>query len=133
MSSRFSTCDYFLHLCLGWHVSALDALGHSGGTLVAWNPLLADLKAFNTFAGILLFGKLKGLEQTIHLLNVYGPYDNRKVFWDTVKANGLLSLPHLIIVGDLNFTWSSDEVWEAGRSSDPLDKYFISPDRKSVV
>ena len=56
------------------------------------------------FVGIILFGKLKGLKQTIHLLNIYGSYDNRVAFWDSVKDSGLLMLPYLILVGDLNFT-----------------------------
>ena len=60
----------------------------------------------------------------VHFPNIYGPYSNRKCFWDWLKAFGLLSLPHLILAVDLNFTWSTDEVWGSGRSLDLLWDYF---------
>ena len=62
MSSGEVACDFFVKLCHGWFVSALDACSHLSGTLVAWNPLLVDFKEFKTCAGLLLIGKLKGLE-----------------------------------------------------------------------
>ena len=99
---------------------------HSGGTLVAWNPFLAELCAFTTVVGILLQGKLLGFAKTIHLLNIYGPYGNRQAFWESVFSCGVLTLPNLILAGDLNFTCSSDEVWGIGLLYDPLADYFIS-------
>ena len=97
-------CDYFLHLRLGWFVSAIDSCGHLGGTLVAWNPHLDDFKDFETCAGILLIWKLKGLDTPLHILNIYRPYSKKRYFWDRLKSSSLLSLPSLILAGDLNFT-----------------------------
>ena len=77
MSSGDIACDFFLNLRPGWFVSALDACGHYGGTLVGWNPLLANLRAFKTCVGLLLKGSLKGFDGLVHLLNEYGPYSNR--------------------------------------------------------
>lgn len=59
------------------------------------------------------------------ILNVYGPYTRRKPFWEMVFANGILNDPHLILVGDLNLTLCSDEVWGNGRTMDPLVDFFI--------
>ena len=39
-------------------------------------------------------------------------------------ADGLLSLQNIILVGDLNFTISSSEVWGAHARTDPLAPYF---------
>ena len=111
MMSGLVACDFFLKLCPNWYVSAIDACGDSGGTLVGWNPTVADLRAYNTGAGFLLFGNLKGFEVPVHLLNVYGPYSHRVNFWNDILTTGIISLPNLILVGDLNFTWSAAEVW----------------------
>ena len=54
--------DFFLKLRPSWFVSTLDAYGHSGGTHVGWNPVLEDLCAYQTCAGILLQGRLKGFD-----------------------------------------------------------------------
>ena len=62
------------------------------------------MKAFTTCACILLDGRLKGFNSPIQLLNIYGPFNQRKQFWDQVKIFGLLIDTSLIIVGDFNFT-----------------------------
>ena len=90
------------------------------------SSLFADLRAFKTCAGLLLKGILKGFESLVHLLNVYGPYSNRMQFWDRANSSGLLSLPNLLLACDLNFTWSVEEVYGSGRSSDPLSDFFHS-------
>ena len=115
---------FFLKLCPGWFVSALDACGNFGGTLVGWNPLLADLKAYHSCAGLLLKGRIKGFIDPIHLLNIYGLYSHRGSFWDCAKEFGLLYLPNFFLVGDLNFTWYADEAWGCGRSIDQFFDYF---------
>jgi hypothetical protein len=40
----------------------------------------------------------------ICLLNVYGPCNERKYFWDQVAVRGLLATKNLIVAGDLNLT-----------------------------
>lgn len=52
MAKSVDACNFFLHIKSDWQVCALDARGHLGGTLVAWNPLVASLKAYHHFAGI---------------------------------------------------------------------------------
>ena len=55
-------------------------------------------------------GKLKGFSSMVCILNIYGPYSNRKLFWDQLVDSGLLLDLSLILAGDLNFTTSLSEV-----------------------
>ena len=71
---------------------------------------MVDILAYNSDACILLHGKMLGFQQSVNLLNINGPFENRQGFWDSLRSCGILNLPNLILAGDLNFTWSSDEV-----------------------
>jgi len=125
MATAEKACSYFLHLFPGWEVAAIDAIGMSGGVLCIWNPMVCVLKAFSTLAGILLTGRLRGCNTNFKLLNVYGPYREREVFWDRLAGSGILNDPALILMGDLNFTLSPTEVW-GSMVWDPLMHYFNS-------
>ena len=60
-------------------------------------------------AGIILKATFKGLFETFTVINCYGPYTQRTIFWDNLVAGGLLKLPNLLLAGNLNFTISSAE------------------------
>jgi hypothetical protein len=62
-------------------------------------------------AGILLEGVVKDTNLKVKLINYYGPYADRVVFWEDLKRNGIFDEENLILGGDLNFTTSSREVW----------------------
>jgi hypothetical protein len=49
--------------------------------------------------------------QELALLNVYGPCSEKLLFWTQLSKSGLLSLPNLILGGDLNITLSAQEHW----------------------
>jgi hypothetical protein len=98
-----------------WNFCAVDSIGLSGGLLSAWNPKKSNFDAFLTPAGILLDGFAKVLNKNLKLVNCYGPYGNRQLFWDNLKLDGILKEPDLILGGDLNFIVSAREVW--GHSS----------------
>ena len=76
----------------GWEYCALDANGLSGGLLTGWNPLLVWVKAFSSLVGIILRVTVKGIEETLSVINCYSPYTQRMDFWDNIVADGLLSL-----------------------------------------
>lgn len=124
MTSSLDACETFLKLFPAWNICGLNADGTFGGLLVAWNSSKASFKPYVTIVGILLEGIFLGLQRPIKILNIYGPYNLREVFWDNVVCSGLLSDPHLILAGDLNFTLSPNEVWGLGHLSDPLSGYF---------
>jgi hypothetical protein len=83
-----------------------------------------DFKAYVTAAGILLEGPVKDLNQSLKLLNCYGPYSERQAFWETVKEEGLFNESNLVMGGDLNLTTSCREVWGDSARVDPLQLYF---------
>ena len=58
------------------------------------------------------------------MLNTYGPCNYRRLFWDILHKVGLLVVEDLILVGDLNLTTSSEEIWGENAWVDPLSPYF---------
>jgi hypothetical protein len=68
----------------------VDSTGLSGGMLSAWDPKKDDFCAYLTPAGILLEGFVLDLNKRLKLINCYGPYADREVFWENIKRDGLL-------------------------------------------
>ena len=124
MRTSYQSRIMFSKFKLGWQFYAVDTSGLSGGLLASWNPLLFHCKAFSSFAGIFLKASIKGISEILTIFNCYGTYAQRTVFWDNILAGGLLSLPNLLLVDDLNFTISSCEVWGSKYKNDPLGSYF---------
>ena len=86
-------------------------------------------KDFETVGGILVQAKFRGSPTTISILNCYGPYSGHELFWNEVMVGGLLSLPNLILVGDLNFTLNAGDIWGKSARLDhlaPFLKNFLS-------
>jgi hypothetical protein len=94
-----------------WVTAAASSLGNSGGLLVAWDPDLFVLRPFMSKGGILLTGHYLPTGQEMAFLNVYGPCSNRPLFWKLLAESGLLSLPNLILGGDLNIILAAGEHW----------------------
>jgi endonuclease/exonuclease/phosphatase family metal-dependent hydrolase len=94
------------------------------GMLSAWNPRKADFSAYLIPAGILLEGRVKDLDRNLKVINCYGPYSDREVFWEAIKNEGIFKDQNLILGGDLNFTTSFREVWGEHARVDPLQPYF---------
>lgn len=107
-----------------WRFCAIDSNGLSGGILVAWDPLEADLVPYSACAGIALIGKIRGFGQEVCILNLYRPCRDRQSFWEKVFASRLMEKKNLIICGDLNFTLSTCEVWGSGRREDLLGGFL---------
>lgn len=88
----------------GWEFSAMDAVGHSGGLLVGWNPIYFSFQTFKTQWGLLLNGNCLCLKLHLTILNLYGPYKHRGAFWDSLRSSGILNFSNLMVASDLNFT-----------------------------
>ena len=81
MTSSLVSCNYFLKVKPHWCVCIVE-FGLSGGTLVAWNPIEADMKAEYTIACILIEGKLKGFQSMVRILiieDLFGSISKIKV------------------------------------------------------
>jgi len=50
--------------------------------------------------------KHKDYDFVFSMINIYGPYTDRVLFWEDLKSAGVFSDPLLMIGGDLNFTLS---------------------------
>jgi hypothetical protein len=69
-------------------------------------------------------GVVKYLNLNLKLINCYGPYANREVFWEGIKRKGILNEDKLIFGGDLNFTTLSREFWGEHIRVDHLQLFF---------
>ena len=124
MISSYPALFAFSKLCPGWEFCALSSNGLSRGILSGWNLKLLRCKSFHTIAGILLKASIRGSTSSISILNCYGPYLNREFFRNVVATGGLLSLPNLILAGDLNFTLNASKIWGTRAQLDPLGPFF---------
>lgn len=96
---------------------------------VWWTPLCLEPKCikpygFGTIGGILFKGISVGFSGVCNFFNVYAPYLNRRIFWDSPILLDILSLPNLVLASDFNLTLSDAEVWRATSRSDPLTSHF---------
>ena len=110
MNSSYPALLTFSKLCPSWEFCAVNENDVSEGLLSGWNPLKVRCKAYQTLAGILLKARFRGSHITLSIINCYGPYLHRDVFWNKDARGGLLALPNLILAGDLNLTLKSSKV-----------------------
>jgi hypothetical protein len=64
----------------------LDAFGFSGGLVTRWSPSLELINSFVVVLGLCTIVHSQELGRPFQLLNVYGPYDNREEFWNSMLA-----------------------------------------------
>ena len=74
--------------------------------------------------GILLIGFCISSKKDLAFLNVYGPCKDRKCFWSTLADSGIISIPNLVMAGDLNFILSSDEHWGGSFLRSPTEEFY---------
>ena len=61
---------------------------------------------------------------TLNILNIYGNYNNRVGFWESLQSSHLLRCENLVIGVDLNFTLVAHEIWGLRARVDPLESFF---------
>jgi hypothetical protein len=93
--------------------------------LIAWNSSFAISNTNFLDSGVMLEGEAKDLGKVFKILNLYGPYVDRRTYWDSLIDQGVLREDNLILDGDLNLTLSPREVWGDLTRQDPLVDYFV--------
>lgn len=110
MASSHKTRPFLNQFHPSWLTRSIDSIGTSGCLTVTWDPTFFYLASHLCCGGILLTGTCLWNNNPISLLNVYGPYSERKLFWDKVANHGLLDHANLILASDLNLTTSAGEI-----------------------
>jgi hypothetical protein len=90
MVSATKAREIIIKILPNWYSCGVNSNGLSGGLLSVWNPKKVDFNAYLTFARIMLEGIIKGLDKKLKLINCYGLYLDREVFWENIKREGLL-------------------------------------------
>ena len=83
-----------------WSFTTVDALGRSGGLAIGWNS--QKIQVLNTWgldSSIGITFLLPTLKETVHLLNIYGPYMNRKPLSNTLLNKSFFK--DLLILGGI--------------------------------
>jgi exonuclease III len=64
------------------------------------------------------------LDSSFRIINIYGPYTDKRPFLEGLSNYGILQAPNVVIGGDLNFTLSLKEVWGKHPKRDLLEGFF---------
>lgn len=88
------------------------------------NPNFILVLAYCTNSGILLAGYLPNSRVRIQLINLYVPYNGCQAFWNNFAESMILSIPYLILSGDLYLSLGQSEVWGHRAIVDPLSGFF---------
>ena len=124
MCSTYPALLAFSKLLPKWEFCAISDFGLSGGLLTAWDPLRVRCHAHATVASILVKADFRGMTSQLEILNCYGPYRDRDLFWDKFLWVGLLNSPNIILGGDLNLTMKYFETWGKRAVIDPFSLQF---------
>jgi len=124
LSTEQKSRAFFHSFHSSWVSVAVSSLGNSGSLLVAWDPSFFDLAPFLTCGGLLLVGRCLATNQELAFLNVYSPCQDKIHFWTLLANSGILSIPNLILGGDLNITLSADEHWGGLSLPGPSEAFY---------
>jgi len=116
--------NFMFSLRLDWMTCVVSYVENFGGLLVSCNLTCFDLVPVLSCGGNFLTGSSLASKRKVSPLNVYGPCQNRKLFWEKVDRVGLLAVDDLIMAGDLNLTINSEEIWGEIAQVDSLASFF---------
>ena len=88
----------------GWSFVHISSEGHSGGLITSWNQEYEEMLVEKHSTMLKTMLKEKATGTAFALYNVYGPYLNRKGFWESFFSSRMLEIRNVILGGDLNLT-----------------------------
>jgi exonuclease III len=111
----------------GWMFAAVDARGRSGGLATGWkkrNCKLESVWGFVSGIGLTLFSTDLGRNLTV--INIYGPHQDRQIYWNSLAECEWFKDKDFLLGGDLNFSLGASEVWGPRAAQDPLNNFFLN-------
>lgn len=75
-----------------------------------WDPSRVKANAYKCYAGIIISASIRGYDFPVNVLNLYAPYKSRISFWNRLFDSEMLDINNLLIVGDMNVVFKSNEV-----------------------
>ena len=100
----------FLEISLkGWSFTRLHSNRNFEGIITGWRDNVIVTNSFFVCSGMLIEVFSKGVNKSFKVLNVYGPYEEKRCFWDRIFNSSMIQGSNLIIVGELNFTLNSGD------------------------
>jgi len=95
----------------GWMFATVDARGRLGGLATGWKKTNCNLEIFWGFAsGIGLTILSTDLGRSLTIINVYGPYQDRQRYWNSLAECSWFRGKDLILGGDLNFSLGASKL-----------------------
>lgn len=86
-------------------------MGNFGGVIIRWHDNMNVKNCFFVFSGLVIEVVVKGLNKYFKVYNAYGPYLNKCPYSDKIFNSMNIQGHNIIMVGDLNFTLNSMEIW----------------------
>ena len=107
-------------------VEILDVEGHLGGLIKAWSLVLDKIasRKLDSIIETKLNDKETWMDFTF--LNVYGPFYDRKIFWEKFSLVGAMNQSNVILGGDLNLTLATRAVWGENSKQYALASFFMN-------
>jgi endonuclease/exonuclease/phosphatase family metal-dependent hydrolase len=108
-----------------WEFTGLDARGRSGGLEIGWSK--SKVKMLNSWgfeSGLGVEVCYADMGRIFTILNIYGPYQDRVPYWESLTQKYYLLRDNFIIGGDLNLSLGTAEVWGLRARVDPLMDFF---------
>jgi hypothetical protein len=81
--------EFLSSLLKDWNLCSVDVEGLLGGLVSRWNE---NFEPVSTYA-------LHELGRVFKIINLYGPYGERKIFWEGLKDSGLMQGDDVILGG----------------------------------
>ena len=85
MSTKTLTANFFLVMLKDRNFIYVDAQGLLDALIMGWDDSFEIYNSQFVHIGIIIEGKAKGIQKDFQIVNIYVPYMERMMFWDTLK------------------------------------------------
>jgi len=87
-------------LLWGWLFVSKDAMGRYGGIVIGWNSrTMLKTNSWSFVSGLGMELLSQDLNKSLLFLNIYGPYQDKKVLWDSFLQKSFMKRESCIVGG----------------------------------